>query len=39
MAAQRAAALTEAYRILSDDGRRADDDRSVAVGASRAARS
>src|SRR5215213_4482207 len=33
MAAERAAALTEAYRILSNEERRADYDRSIAEGA------
>ena len=32
MAAERAAELTEAYRILSDEGRRAEYDRSIAEG-------
>ena len=33
MAAERAAELTEAYRILSDEGRRAEYDRAIAEGA------
>src|SRR5436190_22965242 len=33
MAAERAAELTEAYRILSDEGRRAEYDRSLSGGA------
>jgi len=37
MAADRAAELTEAYRILSDEGRRAEYDRSIAGGARPAA--
>jgi curved DNA-binding protein CbpA len=37
MAADRATELTEAYRILSDDGRRAEYDRAFAEGAAQAA--
>jgi curved DNA-binding protein CbpA len=37
MAAERAAELTEAYRILSDEGRRAEYDRSIAGGGQPAA--
>ena len=36
MAAGRAAELTEAYRILSDDNRRAEYDRTIAAGAASA---
>ena len=36
MAAERAAELTEAYRILSDEGRRAEYDRTMAAGAAAA---
>ena len=35
MAAERAAELTEAYRILSHEGRRAEYDRSIAGGGAR----
>ena len=37
MAAERAAELTEAYRILSDEGRRAEYDRSIGAGGGQAA--